>query len=102
MTDMRVGIWPELRSGNSIDLYRRNLQKAYIDRMEYLINEEYESSFRNPTKINVSQSDIRSAAKANLKRISRDVKGAIPRMTGMPRYHLEDVMDRIDLILNPR
>jgi len=102
MTDMRVGIWSELRSGNSIDLYRRNLQKAYIDRMEYLINEEYESSFRNPTKVNVSQSDIRSAAKANLKRISRDVKGAIPRMTGMPRYHLEDVMDRIDLILNPR
>jgi len=102
MTDMRIGIWSELRSGSSIDLYRRNLQKAYIDRMSYLINEDYKASRFSSTKVDASQSDIRSAAKANLKRISRNTRSAIPRMSGMSRYHLEDVLDRIELILNPK
>src|SRR5690606_37045161 len=40
MTELRNGIWSELRGGGSIDTYRRNLQRAYIDRMEYLMTEE--------------------------------------------------------------
>ncbi len=100
MTDLRIGIWTELRSGNTIDLYRRNLQKAYIDRMGYLLTED--SSGRSSSIINVSQSDIRSATKANLKRISRDIRTALPRMSGMSRYHLDDVLDRIQLILEPK
>ena len=35
MQDLRRGIWSETRSGKSIDTYRRNLQKAHIDRLEY-------------------------------------------------------------------
>jgi hypothetical protein len=102
MTDLRSGIWSELRSGNSINIYRRNLQKAYIDRMEYLLTEDATSSRFDPTRVNVSQSDIRSIAKANLKRIYRDITSAIPRMTGTSRFHLEDAKDRIGQILDPK
>lgn len=37
MDDLRGGIFSELNSGKKIDTYRRNLQRAYIDRLEYLM-----------------------------------------------------------------
>ena len=40
MRDMRRGIWSETRNGRKIDTYRRNLQKAHIDRLEYLMTAE--------------------------------------------------------------
>src|SRR5690606_24425106 len=36
MQDLRKGIWSETRNGKAIDTYRRNLQKAHIERLEYL------------------------------------------------------------------
>ena len=40
MNDLRSGIFSELRSGKKIDTYRRNLQRAYVDRLKYLLTEE--------------------------------------------------------------
>ena len=34
MQDLRRGIWSETRSGKAIDTYRRNLQKAHIERLD--------------------------------------------------------------------
>ncbi|MBT8321785.1 MAG: zinc-dependent metalloprotease, partial [Eudoraea sp.] len=108
MRDMRNGIWSELRTGRSIDTYRRNLQKAHIDRLEYLMKAENQSKFpdfggyRKSTAVNTSQSDIRSIARAELNNLKRNVRAAIGR-TGdtMSLYHLRDVLERIDMILDP-
>ncbi|WP_370174199.1 zinc-dependent metalloprotease [Leeuwenhoekiella palythoae] len=102
MNDLRSGIFSELRSGKKIDTYRRNLQRAYVDRLEYLLTEE-QSGRRNATSVNVSQSDIRAIARAELNTLKRSVRSAIGR-TGdtLSRYHLQDLMERIDLILDPR
>lgn len=102
MNDLRSGIFSELRSGKKIDTYRRNLQRAYVDRLEYLLTEE-QSGRRNATSVNVSQSDIRAIARAELNILKRSVRSAIGR-TGdtLSRYHLQDLMERIDLILDPR
>lgn len=102
MNDLRSGIFSELRSGKKIDTYRRNLQRAYVDRLEYLLTEE-QSGRRNATSVNVSQSDIRAIARADLNTLKRSVRSAIGR-TGdaLSRYHLQDLMERIDLILDPR
>ncbi len=43
-TDLRTGIWSELSTGKTIDVYRRNLQRAYIERLEYLMKEEQEAA----------------------------------------------------------
>lgn len=103
MADVRNGIWSELKGARSIDLYRRNLQKAYIDRLEYLITEDYKPGSFSPTKVDVSQSDIRSAAKADLNILQRNIRTAVPGMTDrMSEYHLEDVANRIELILEPK
>lgn len=108
MRDLRTGIWSELRSGRSIDTYRRNLQKAHIDRLQYLMTAENQrkssdfGGYRKSTAVNTSQSDIRSMARAELNTLERSIRAAIGR-TGdtMSRYHLQDALERIDMILNP-
>ncbi len=108
MRDMRRGLWSETRSGRNIDTYRRNLQKAHIDRLEYLMTAENQKKlpdfggYRKSTAVNTSQSDIRSVARAELKNLKRDVTNGLSRVSDtMSRYHLQDALERIDQILNP-
>ncbi|MEH6657244.1 zinc-dependent metalloprotease [Leeuwenhoekiella marinoflava] len=102
MNDLRSGIFSELRSGKKIDTYRRNLQRAYVERLEYLLTKEQQGG-RNATSVDVSQSDIRAVSRAELNTLKRLVSSAISR-TGdsLSRYHLQDLRERIDLILDPR
>jgi predicted Zn-dependent protease with MMP-like domain len=108
MRDLRQGIWNELRTGRSIDTYRRNLQRAYIDRMEFLMTKEQSqipAAFRRfvrRTNVNVNQSDIRAIARAELKSLQRSVRTSATNSSGMKRIHLQDVLERIDTILNPK
>jgi hypothetical protein len=103
-TDMRNGVFSELNSGSKIDVYRRNLQHAYIERLEYLMKNEQPNfpaqfaDFIGITSIDVSQSDIRSVARAELKRIKLTAASAKSSDT-MSQYHLEDLVARIDDIL---
>ena len=108
MQDLRTGLWSELAKGQEIDTYRRNLQKAHIDRLHYLLTAENQAKqndrggYRKSTAVNTSQSDIRSIARAELSRIQRQARSASGRSSdAMTRYHLEDVVARIVLILNP-
>ncbi|WP_081210459.1 zinc-dependent metalloprotease [Salegentibacter sediminis] len=108
MGDLRKGIFSELSRGQTIDRYRRNLQRAYIDRMEYLMTEEQPEiparrrAWSSRSDINVAQSDIRPVVRGELKTLERQIRNAINR-TGdtLTRYHLQDALERIDLILNP-
>ena len=108
MTDLRTGIWSELRRGSEIGTYRRNLQRAYIDRMEYLMTEEQSEipsryrSWVTRTNVDVEQSDIRPVVRGELKKLQRDLRNAIGRSRDtMTRYHLQDALARVDLILDP-
>lgn len=108
MQDLRTGIWSELRRGQNIDTYRRNLQRAYIDRMEYLMNEEQESiparyrSWITRSDIDVAQSDIRPVVRGELKELQRDLRNNLNRSRNtLTRYHLQDALERVNLILDP-
>lgn len=109
MRDLRRGIWSETRSGRSIDTYRRNLQKAHIDRLAYLMTAENQGKlpdfggYRKSTPVNTSQSDIRSVARAELNNLKSDIRGGLSRISDtMSRYHLQDALERIDMILDPK
>ncbi|MFD2562720.1 zinc-dependent metalloprotease [Aquimarina rubra] len=109
MTELRSGIWSELRRGATIDVYRRNLQRAYIERLEFLMTKEQAPippnfrRFVRRTNIDVSQSDIRPIVRAELKNLQRDIRNAIGRTTDrMTRYHLQDAVERISLVLDPK
>ncbi len=108
MDDLRSGIWSELRSGRSVDTYRRNLQRAYIDRMEYLMTEEQPNiparyrSWITRSNVDVAQSDIRPVVRGELKRLQRDLRNSLGRSRDtMSRYHLQDALERVNLILDP-
>ncbi|MEL7004374.1 MAG: zinc-dependent metalloprotease, partial [Bacteroidota bacterium] len=108
MSDLRTGIWSELRSGRKIDVYRRNLQRGYIEKMHSLMTDEQRSTpvarrgFTSGTRINVNQSDIRPLVRAELKTLKSRIRSGLARTSDrMTRYHLEDAIERIDMILDP-
>ena len=107
MGDLRKGVWSELYTGRSIDTYRRNLQRAHLDRLNYLLNEAknqrgFNNGYLKRSGININQSDVKSVARGELKRIQRDARSASSRGNALRRYHLQDVVDRIDMILDPK
>ncbi|MFC5625469.1 zinc-dependent metalloprotease [Algoriphagus winogradskyi] len=106
--DLRKGIWTELSSGKTIDVHRRALQRAYIERLEYLMTTDgptVPASFRRfvGPQINASQSDIRPMARGELKILQRDIRSAIARTSDrMSKLHLEDALERVNTILDPK
>jgi hypothetical protein len=106
--DLRKGIWSELSSGKSIDVHRRALQRAYIERMEYLMTSDGPNipatarRYYGP-QINASQSDIRPMARGELKILQRDIRSAMSRTSDrMSKLHLEDALERVNTILDPK
>ncbi|GAB3527422.1 zinc-dependent metalloprotease [Pontibacter brevis] len=108
MADLRTGIWSEIATGKTIDMYRRNLQRGYIERMEYLMKEEPAEvsgrarSFMGATPVKVSQSDIRPMVRGELNTLRNQIKGSLAKTKDtMTKYHLQDAVVRIDAILDP-
>ncbi|MEJ8803787.1 zinc-dependent metalloprotease [Pontibacter sp. H249] len=107
MSDLRGGIWSELSAGKSIDTYRRNLQRGYLERMAYLMTDQEQSSAagraRGGSSVDVSQSDIRPVVRGELIALQSQIKRSIPQAKDtMTKYHLQDALVRIDNILNPK
>ncbi|NVJ63611.1 MAG: zinc-dependent metalloprotease [Flavobacteriaceae bacterium] len=108
-SSLRKGIWSELYSGKSIDTYRRNLQKAHIDRLGYLLTAKNQSKqpdwggYIKSTAVNTSQSDIRSVAKAELINLKNQINSSKGNFSDqMSRYHLDDSVSRINELLDPK
>lgn len=101
MEDLRKGLWSELPGGKSIDVYRRSLQRAHIERLEYLLMGNAPSispalAARIGPSITASQSDIRPAARAELNTLRRQISSAISRTADRAsKIHLEDCLARI-------
>lgn len=101
--DLRTGIWSELYSHKNIDVYRRNLQKAYVDNMIRLIT----PATANPSNpgvrvIDPTGSDVSSISRAHLLKLAGDIRTAIPAANGMGKYHLQDLLVRINSALKPK
>lgn len=106
MDDLREGLWSEIYLGRNIGPYRRNLQRAYLERMEYLLNNELGSmsddykEFYGWTEVDVSQSDIRAIVREELNMLKEDIGNALGRNSNRnTQLHLEDAVYRIDKIM---
>jgi hypothetical protein len=84
--DLKKSVWRELYTGANIDIYRRNLQKIYIER-----------AFNALTSAN---SDASSLTRAHLLSLRNDIKKAIRSQKGLSKYHLQDILQRIDKTLD--
>ena len=100
MQDVRKGIWAEANVTKNLDVYRRNLQRAYIDQMANLMTGDLSS--RDPKQFNVSQSDIRAFVRGELNTLKGIVSSASNRaINTVTKYHYKDCLERINLILSP-
>jgi hypothetical protein len=104
MSDLKKGIWEEIYKNNDIDVYRRNLQLAYLDRISYLMNEDQGSvspRFRSRiTAVKVGQSDIRTIAIGQLLELRKDIKKYRNKSNKMSTMHIELVSKKINKILS--
>jgi hypothetical protein len=114
-TDLRSGIWSELRSKKSIDVYRRNLQKVHVEKMIALLNPtgplppgfNFNSPFfpappASPVA-DPKKSDVISVTRAHLTALRGEIAAALPGTADkMSRYHLQDVVVRINQALDPK
>ena len=104
MSDLKKGIWEELYTNKPIDVYRRNLQLAYIDRINYIMNEEQGSTpswaRSYVTTVKVSQSDIRTVSVGQLLELKKEIKKSLKKNSDeMSKIHLMTVEAKINRIL---
>lgn len=108
--DLRDGIWTEAKTGKKTDTYRRNLQRAHIEQLERLLTKEQAPvrnraflNFMGYSRVDVSQSDIRPIARGELTQIKNMARRAASTSTdSMNKYHYQDIVARIDAMLNPK
>ena len=108
LTDLRRGIWSELTTHQSIDIYRRSLQKSFVESLNKIVSPEPGGTFvLTPLGFSASAStsktsDAISIAKAQLRSLASDIRTALPAYKdAASRAHLQDELDRIAQALNP-
>jgi len=108
ITDLRKGIWSELASRKAIDIYRRNLQKVFVERL--ISNLKADDSPVSPAlaAFGISSpsysktTDAISIVKSQLRALQGEIRAAIPTYKdAISRAHLQDVSDRITAALDP-
>jgi hypothetical protein len=108
LDDVRKGVWKELNTHQAIDVYRRGLQKTYVESLISIINPAAPPGIPGLSMMisfgpNTKTTDLPSIAKAELASLRTKILAAIPLTTDrLSRYHLQDLAERIHLALNPK
>ena len=108
LMDTRKGVWKELATHKAIDVYRRNLQKTYVESLIAVVNPSAPPSTGIPgLRISfgpdTKNTDLPSIARAELSSLRARLLAAIPATTDrLSRYHLQDLAERIRQALNPK
>jgi len=90
--DLRTGIFSETNYLKNVDVFRRNLQKSFIDRLANLFNSK-----------EIKNSDINAIIRGELKMINFQLTIAKDRrINRMTKYHYLDCMAKIKEILDPK
>lgn len=93
LADVRAGVWRELGTpARTTDVYRRNVQRAYLDTIDNRLNGQLEPS-----------DEVRALLRGELRALDRQLAAALPATTdAATRRHLQDSRDAIATILDPR
>jgi hypothetical protein len=106
--DLKNSVFTELNTKKPIDIYRRNLQKSYIERLGGLINPTPLSGFTisfgnvSPT-LDPKKSDMLSYLKGHARELKSSIDATAASATDKAtKYHLLDLSDRLKKILDPK
>ena len=116
LDDTREVVWREVLEGESIDTYRRNLQRGYLDQAHHLLHEAESDAWSPPASgnlrvsrdndpplnadLHIGQSDIRPLIRDQLQLLREEVETGLANAPDRnTRIHLQDVLVRIDRAL---
>ena len=105
MSELRIGIFSELNSNAPIDIYRRNLQKLYVNNLIDALDNEGKktASGLNRRPVNYSETDIPSIARGQLNQLKNQLKlGAAANSDRLSKFHLLDLVSKISQALDPK
>lgn len=99
LQDIKNSIFSELKSSSKIDIYRRNLQKNFVETLIARTQASKPSTGRNAENVS-DNSDVKSLTRGVLREIKADAsKNAQNAQDAVTKYHLEDLVYRIDKAL---
>jgi hypothetical protein len=113
-TDVRTGIWSELKTRKPADAHRRNLQKIYVERMATALNAPAGPPALSTATAKVfgavvapatdpRKNDVQTMIRAHLNLLQNELQAAIPATTDkMTKYHLQDCLFRVKKALDPK
>ena len=89
--DLRKGIFSETNYTRNVDLFRRNLQKSFINRMGSMLNSK-----------ETMHADIKSIIRGELESLKFQLNNAKNRKVNrITKYHYKDSLALINTLLNP-
>jgi hypothetical protein len=91
LDELRQAVWAELRNGEPIGTYRRNLQRAYLDRVGSLMEDD-----------DAKNTDVVPFLRGQMETLRGEIRtGMVRRGPRATRLHLQDCLNRIERILDP-
>lgn len=90
LDDLRATVWSEVSSGAATDAYRRNLQRAYVDRIKELMEDEAAQA-----------TDIAPFVRGQLRALDAELASARSAGHRATQLHYDDIRARITKILDP-
>lgn len=105
MSDVRKGIFSELTTNAPIDVYRRNLQKLFVNNLIDALDNygKKTASGLNRRPVKYSETDIPSIARGQLLELKNQLKlGTANSTDRLSKFHLSDLVSKIDNGLNPK
>jgi hypothetical protein len=94
-SDMKKSIWSELTNGKAIDIYRRNLQKNYVNALISIID----TKNTNP-QTQTRASDATGIARTQLIDLRQSIRNAAVSSSGIKRSHFQDLLAQIETALD--
>jgi hypothetical protein len=91
LTDLRAGVWSELgKPAPVINVYRRNLQRSYLDNMDARLDAAGGSN------------EVRSLVRGEVRALNAQLQATLPTVTDeLTRRHILDCQDEIKTMLDP-
>jgi hypothetical protein len=104
MSDLRRGIFSEIRTNAPIDIFRRNLQKLYVSKLiETMSTDKNNTTSFSGRRIVVVDTDIPSIARGQLIELKSQLRvAALNTPDRLTRFHLNDLVARIENAMKPK
>jgi Met-zincin/Domain of unknown function (DUF5117)/Domain of unknown function (DUF5118) len=109
LAGLKQSVFTELAARKPIDIYRRNLQKTYVERLGSIINPPAAAGFTisfggaPAPVVDTKKSDILSYLKGHARELKALADAAAATATDKAsKYHLQDLSDRLRKILDPK